>query len=135
MRPNALVECPAGLREKNGSWPSPGTWELAARLLAVSRAAHLRAADIEVRLKGLVGRARAAEFLEVQRTGQLRDAGAASADPEGYGYPEEPDFRNGSSKTSATVRSRLATGVADRGCSRSSDESLGVTGLHTTRFS
>lgn len=94
-RPKALVECPADAQQRSGPWPSPRTWEMAARLLAAARAARLRSADIEVIIKGLVGRGRAMEFFEVQRTGELWDAAAALQSPEGYEYPEEPDLLEG----------------------------------------
>ncbi|MFN0091956.1 MAG: AAA family ATPase [Acidimicrobiales bacterium] len=91
VRP-ALVSAPPEDRAAAGrGWPSPRTWEMAARLWA---AAGEAGADHEVRsalVRGAIGDGAGVEFLAWVEEMDLPDPEAVLADPAGFVLPERGD--------------------------------------------
>lgn len=78
-------------------WPSPRSWDMAARLLGYAEAARLEdggtlpASVAEVLLAGAVGEAAAIEFLAWRRTLDLPDVETLLADPMRFNPPANDD--------------------------------------------
>lgn len=91
VRPDLAVEVPADLAQAGRAWPSPRTWEMAARLLAV---AEVGGSDPLVRslvVRGAVGQGPGIELLTWLEEADLPDPEVVLADPERFVLPERGD--------------------------------------------
>lgn len=91
VRPELAVDLPDDLGRAGGAWPSPRTWEMAARLAAAS---HAAGAGPEVRaalLGGAVGEAAALELVAWESDLDLPDPEVILADPDALRIPRRGD--------------------------------------------
>lgn len=104
-KPMALFKIPEHDSDMGKAWPSPRTWDMAARALAAADAVH---ADDDIRssvIAGAVGSAAAVEFITWLRNLDLPDPEALLAAPEKYKVPDRHDkiYAVLSSVTTATL--------------------------------
>lgn len=90
-RPNLLHQLPVDERHAGGAWPSPRTWDMAARLLGAAQLASCSPAVTQLLLSGAVGPGVAAEFLAWRQDLDLIDPEAVLADPGSLALPDRPD--------------------------------------------
>ena len=91
LRPT-LVAGPAAERSAAGrAWPSPRSWEMAAVLLATSRAAEVSREVTTVLLTGCVGDGAGLELVTWLSELDLPDPEALLADPKSFELPERGD--------------------------------------------
>jgi AAA domain (dynein-related subfamily) len=91
IRPALLSAPPADASSAGRAWPSPRTWDMAARLLT---AAEITGASDEVRaalVAGAVGLGAGMELLNWLAEMDLGDPEVALADPDGFTLPERGD--------------------------------------------
>ena len=72
-------------------WPSPRSWEMAARLLGAGRAAGASSEGISALVRGTVGDGAGVEFLAWAEEMDLPDPEAVLADPSSFVLPERGD--------------------------------------------
>jgi len=90
-RPHLLLQVPREESRAGGAWPSPRTWDMAARLLAACAAAQAEE-DVEaILLAGCVGEGPAHEFLRWRRELDLPDPEELLAAPESFQLPPRGD--------------------------------------------
>ncbi|MFL6238359.1 MAG: AAA family ATPase [Actinomycetes bacterium] len=90
-RPHLLHAHPGNEASAGRAWPSPRSWEMAARLLAYSDAASSPETVSALLLAGAVGPAVAAEFLAWRDDLQLPDPETVLRDPASFELPERGD--------------------------------------------
>jgi hypothetical protein len=73
------------------AWPSPRTWDLAARLQAAAAAANLGELPTSLLVRGCVGAGPGVEFLTWLAEADLPDPEAILADPASFVLPERGD--------------------------------------------
>ncbi|GIW19394.1 AAA family ATPase [Tepidiforma sp.] len=95
QRPDALLSVAETAEAASRAWPSPRTWEMAARLLAAARAAEAPAEVLETLLAGTVGNAAARDYLTLLRRGAAWDLDRAFQRPDDARIPESPDALDG----------------------------------------
>lgn len=95
QRPDALLNVPADAEAASRAWPSPRTWEMAARLLAAARAIEAPAEVVELLLAGAVGNAAARDYFTLLRRGAAWDLDTAFKRPDAVRIPETPDALDG----------------------------------------
>jgi hypothetical protein len=97
VRPGLACAPPADAASAGRGWPSPRTWDMAARLLAAGDAARVDGvgwAGDEVRsalVRGSVGEGAGVEFLAWLAEMDLPDPEAALADPGSFSLPKRGD--------------------------------------------
>lgn len=95
QRPDALLSVPAEAEAASRAWPSPRSWEMAARLLAAARAGEAPAEVVEMLLAGAVGNAAARDYFVALRRGAAWDLDRAFQRPDAARIPESPDVLDG----------------------------------------
>ena len=89
---SGLVSAPPSDRTAAGrGWPSPRSWETAARLLAAAHAAGASAEAVSALVRGSVGDGAGVEFLAWSEEMDLPDPEAVLADPGSFVLPERGD--------------------------------------------
>lgn len=91
VRPQLVLEVPAEAAGSGRAWPSPRTWEMAARLLACAEAAGAGDLVASVLVRGAVGAGPGVEFLTWLAAADLPDPEAVLADPERFVLPDRGD--------------------------------------------
>lgn len=91
VRPQLSLAVPDDPVSAGRAWPSPRTWDLAARLLAAGEAAGV-AGEVRLQLvRGCVGTGASAEFLTWLDEADLPDPEAVLADPTSFTLPQRGD--------------------------------------------
>jgi hypothetical protein len=90
-RPALACAVPAGAAAAGHGWPSPRTWEMAARLWAASGAARVSVEARSALVWGAVGEAAGVEFLAWLAEMDLPDPEAVLADPASFVLPARGD--------------------------------------------
>jgi hypothetical protein len=91
VRPALACAPPSDATTAGRGWPSPRTWEMAARLWAASGAAGAGSETRSVLVAGAVGDGAAAEFLAWMQEMDLPDPEAVLADPGSFALPHRSD--------------------------------------------
>ncbi len=90
-RPQLLLQVPKDEAAAGRAWPSPRTWDMAARLLAACRSSEA-GPDVEAELvAGCVGEGAALEFVSWVRSLDLPDPEELLRDPSSYKHPARGD--------------------------------------------
>jgi hypothetical protein len=82
---------PADAESRGTAWPSPRTWEMALRLLAVASAAHASPQGRATALIGAVGDGAGLELVSYLDTLDLPDPERVLADPDAFALPDRGD--------------------------------------------
>jgi len=90
-RPHLLLQLPESEEQAGRAWPSPRSWDMAARLLAASNAAQAGDDVAAVLVSGCVGEGPAMEFLSWRRNLDLPDPEEVLAHPDRFRVPERGD--------------------------------------------
>ncbi|MEU7934776.1 AAA family ATPase [Micromonospora echinofusca] len=90
-RPGLTHHLPADAEARGGAWPSPRTWEMVLRLLAVHHAAGAGAEALALAVVGAVGDGAGLEFVTYLENLDLPDPERVLADPEAFRLPERGD--------------------------------------------
>jgi MoxR-like ATPase len=80
-RPELLRQLPSRSDQQGLAWPSPRTWDAAARIAAAADTASATANVTLLLIAGLVGQAAASEFLQYVRSNDLQDPEALLQSP------------------------------------------------------
>jgi MoxR-like ATPase len=91
VRPNLLLLVPRDVSAAGRAWPSPRTWEMAARLYAVSEDFDAPGAVRTALIAGSVGPGAAIEFLTWVGEMDLQDPEEALSDPDTFELPTRGD--------------------------------------------
>ena len=91
VRPPLAIAVPEDAAGAGRAWPSPRTWDMAARLLAAAAAARADELTRSVLVRGCVGDGPGVEFIAWLAEADLPDPEAALAHPEGFVLPERGD--------------------------------------------
>jgi MoxR-like ATPase len=91
VRPPLAVAVPDDAATSGRAWPSPRSWEMAARLLAAGRAAGAGEPVVSLLVRGAVGAGAGVEFLTWLEEADLPDPEAVLADPDSFRLPERGD--------------------------------------------
>ena len=91
VRPALVLDVPADATRAGRGWPSPRTWEMAARLWAAASAAGASAACRAALVSGAVGEAAGIQLLTWETQMDLPDPEAVLADPESADIPDRGD--------------------------------------------
>ncbi|GAA3192966.1 AAA family ATPase [Actinocorallia longicatena] len=90
-RPGLVHQLPGDAEARGGAWPSPRTWEMALRLLAVSYAADSSAEALSAALVGAVGDGPGIELISYLENLDLPDPDRVLAHPESFALPKRGD--------------------------------------------
>ncbi|GIW14113.1 MAG: ATPase AAA [Tepidiforma sp.] len=90
-RPATLLALPRDEQARGRAWPSPRTWEMAARLVAAVESTPEGSAALEPLVVGCVGAGAGGELLAFMQFGAAWDLEAALSDPSSLEVPESPD--------------------------------------------
>ncbi|HEX2314528.1 MAG TPA: AAA family ATPase [Thermomonospora sp.] len=90
-RPGLTHQLPTDAEARGGAWPSPRTWEMALRLLAVGYAADVGREALTSAVAGAVGDGAGIELLSYLEELDLPDPDRVLADPSRFGLPERGD--------------------------------------------
>jgi MoxR-like ATPase len=91
VRPGAVLSVPTEAVSAGRAWPSPRSWDMAARLLAAGRVADSSEDVVALLMKGCVGDGMGVEFLVWLAEGDLPDPEVVLADPDSFELPERGD--------------------------------------------
>lgn len=91
VRPPLVLDVPAEATTGGRAWPSPRTWEMAARLLAAAAAAGVDDAVTSMLVRGAVGAGPGVELLTWLAEADLPDPEAVLADPDRFVLPDRGD--------------------------------------------
>jgi len=91
VRPALAVDVPADPAAAGRGWPSPRTWEMAARLLAAASAVEASPEARAALVSGTVGDAAGLQFLAWEAALDLPDPEAVLADPAAFELPDRGD--------------------------------------------
>jgi hypothetical protein len=91
VRPALALAVPEDAAGAGRAWPSPRTWDMAARLLAASEAAGSDDLVRSVLVRGAVGQGPAIELLSWLAEADLPDPEVVLADPDAFQLPERGD--------------------------------------------
>lgn len=91
VRPTMLLQVPKDASEAGKAWPSPRTWDMAARMLAACDAAGMPGEVTMMSVAGCVGPGPATEFFAWRRDLDLPDPEKLLADPEKFKLPKRGD--------------------------------------------
>ncbi|MGI8758782.1 MAG: AAA family ATPase [Acidimicrobiales bacterium] len=91
VRPGLTCDLPADAARAGRSWPSPRTWDMAARLMTAADAAGAGAEATTSLVSGAVGQGPGSELLLWRREMDLPDPEVVLADPERFIVPERGD--------------------------------------------
>nr|WP_042195217.1 AAA family ATPase [Kibdelosporangium sp. MJ126-NF4]CEL21807.1 MoxR-like ATPases [Kibdelosporangium sp. MJ126-NF4]CTQ92587.1 MoxR-like ATPases [Kibdelosporangium sp. MJ126-NF4] len=90
-RPGLVHHLPADAEARGRAWPSPRTWEMALRLLAVGYACAAEREPLATALVGAVGDGAGVELLSYLEELDLPDPDHVLADPERFALPDRGD--------------------------------------------
>jgi hypothetical protein len=90
-RPHLLLQLPESEEQAGKAWPSPRSWDMAARLLAASNAAQAGDDVAASLVAGCVGEGPALEFLTWRRDLDLPDPEELIREPDKFKVPERGD--------------------------------------------
>lgn len=91
VRPDLVVAVPDEAARAGRAWPSPRTWDMAARLLAAAQACGASLAARSLLVRGAVGSGPGVELLSWLAEADLPDPEAILADPDSFVLPERGD--------------------------------------------
>ena len=91
VRPSLVLDFPADVARAGRGWPSPRTWDMAARLAAAADAAGASTAARAALVTGAVGEGAGIEWLMWQDELDLPDPEQVLADPDTFVTPERGD--------------------------------------------
>jgi len=91
VRPALAIAPPASPAEAGRGWPSPRTWEMAARLMTAAEAAEASEQARSALIRGAVGDGAGVEFLAWLVEMDLPDPEAVLADPGSFVLPKRGD--------------------------------------------
>jgi hypothetical protein len=91
VRPTLAVEVPEDAATAGRAWPSPRSWDMAARLLGVSQAAGGDDLVRSLLVRGAVGQGPGIELLTWLAEADLPDPELVLADPDSFVLPERGD--------------------------------------------
>lgn len=91
VRPTHLLAVPKDVSEAGRAWPSPRTWDMAARLAAACGAAGVSGEVTMLGVAGCVGAGAATEFFAWRRDLDLPDPEALLAEPTKFKLPKRGD--------------------------------------------
>lgn len=91
VRPGLTVQVPTDAAGAGRGWPSPRTWDMAARLWAAAEAAGASTEAETALITGCVGEGPGVELLMWEMDMDLPDPEEVLADPEGTDLPERGD--------------------------------------------
>jgi hypothetical protein len=91
VRPPLAVAVPDDAATSGRAWPSPRSWDMAARLFAAGQAAGADEVVVSLLVRGAVGAGAGVEFLTWLEEADLPDPEAVLADPESFQLPERGD--------------------------------------------
>ncbi|HVE46829.1 MAG TPA: MoxR family ATPase [Acidimicrobiales bacterium] len=91
VRPGLACDVPTDAARAGRGWPSPRTWEMAARLWAAALAAGASTEAETALITGAVGEGPGVELLMWQLEMDLPDPEAVLADPDGFELPNRGD--------------------------------------------
>ena len=91
-RPELLRKVPARSDQQGRAWPSPRTWDRAARVAAAAESADCSAKVLMLLLSGLVGEGAGMEFLQFVRKCDLQDPETLLRSPELFDPARRTDF-------------------------------------------
>jgi len=91
-RPSLLLQVPQSEEQAGRAWPSPRTWDMAARLLAAAEAAQAESDVVAALVNGCVGEGAGLEFLAWRQALDLPDPEEILADPNKFRMPERGDL-------------------------------------------
>jgi hypothetical protein len=107
VRPPLTIDVPEDASGAGRSWPSPRTWDMAARLLAASEAADVSDGCRSALVRGSVGQGAGVELLTWLVDADLPDPEAVLADPSAFDLPSRGDRAYAAlSSVAAAVASR-----------------------------
>ena len=116
VRPQLTLVVPDELTSAGRAWPSPRSWDMAARLLAAAEAADLPPEVVSLLVRGCVGVGPGVEFLTWLDEADLPDPEAVLADPDSFVVPERGDRAYAAlSSIAAAVAARPGDGRWARG--------------------
>ena len=92
-RPALLYAVPDDISSSGRAWPSPRTWEMAARLWSAAEASNQDDAVALSLLAGCVGPGAARELMAWQKDADLPDPEKVLVDPSSFRLPERGDRR------------------------------------------
>lgn len=90
-RPGLVHHLPADAESRGGAWPSPRTWEMALKLLAVAYAAGTGREALAAALVGAVGDGAGVELISYLEELDLPDPNRVLADPDAFRLPDRGD--------------------------------------------
>jgi MoxR-like ATPase len=90
-RPNLAVDVPTDAAGAGRAWPSPRTWDMAARLLAAAEGTRASELARSLLVRGSVGEGPGVEFLSWLVEVDLPDPEAVLADPDSFILPARGD--------------------------------------------
>lgn len=90
-RPGLVHHLPADAESRGAAWPSPRTWEMALRLLAVGQASGASPEALSAAIVGAVGDGAGLEFLSYMEELDLPDPDRVLADPDAFALPDRGD--------------------------------------------
>ncbi len=106
-RRDLVSAVPASQADAGRAYPTPRTWEKAARLFGHAWALGVGEGVVRVLLAGTIGSAAAIEFLQWQRALDLPDPEEILGDPTSFVVPSRPDFVH-------PIASSLLAAITDR---------------------
>ncbi|MFF5262668.1 AAA family ATPase [Actinomadura viridis] len=90
-RPGLAHHLPADAEGRGGAWPSPRTWEMALRLLAVGYATDASREGLAAAVVGAIGDGAGIELLSYLEELDLPDPDRVLANPEAFALPKRGD--------------------------------------------
>lgn len=109
VRPTLVIEVPDEAASAGRAWPSPRTWDMAARLVAACEAAGASEACRSVLVRGSVGQGPGVEFLTWLVEADLPDPETVLADPDSFELPLRGDRAYAALSSIASVVAADAT--------------------------
>src|SRR5436305_7739071 len=91
VRPGLACDLPTDAARAGRGWPSPRTWDMAARLWAAARAVEATTEAETALLTGAIGEGPGIELLMWQLEMDLPDPEDVLADPDSFEVPERHD--------------------------------------------
>ena len=91
VRPGLTVEVPADASRAGKGWPSPRTWDMAARLWAAAESVNASTEATTALITGSVGEGAGIELLMWEMEMDLPDPEKVLADPDAFEIPERGD--------------------------------------------
>ena len=91
VRPGLAVDVPADAARAGRGWPSPRTWDMAARLWAAAEAVNASTEATTALITGSVGEGAGIELLMWEMEMDLPDPEKVLADPDSFEVPERGD--------------------------------------------